>query len=175
MYQTLGEKLFLEQEGVRQSIKLGLDFRGSRKSGFNRVLEKQLRGRPFRDFQVAAPLKPSSPHRPKLSQLAFRDFQVAAPLKLGLFSLLWLFAEAFPRLPSRGPIEALVFRLVFRLVCHFPRLPSRGPIEAGKLASIPGARRAFRDFQVAAPLKHALAHRCIEGFLLSATSKSRPH
>ena len=58
MWQTLEKKLFLEQEGVRQSMELGLDFRGSRKSGFNRVLEKQLRGRPFRDFQVAAPLKP---------------------------------------------------------------------------------------------------------------------
>ena len=57
MWQTLGKKRFLEQEGVRQSMELGLDFKGSRKSGFNRVLEKQLRGRPFRDFQVAAPLK----------------------------------------------------------------------------------------------------------------------
>ncbi len=58
MRKTSGEKLFLEQEGVRQSMELWLDFGGSRKSGFNRVLEKQLRGRPFRDFQVAAPLKP---------------------------------------------------------------------------------------------------------------------
>ena len=81
MWQTLGKKLFLEQEGVRQSMELGLDFRGSRKSGFNRVLEKQLRGRPFRDFQVAAPLKlfRLAGHLP--SRDAFRDFQVAAPLK----------------------------------------------------------------------------------------------
>lgn len=61
MCQTVGKKLFLEQEGVRQSMELGLDFRGSRRSGFNRVLEKQLRGRPFRDFQVAAPLKLIAP------------------------------------------------------------------------------------------------------------------
>ena len=81
MWQTLEKKLFLEQEGVRQSMELGLDFRGSRKSGFNRVLEKQLRGRPFRDFQVAAPLKLRSGCDLEPSQVPFRDFQVAAPLK----------------------------------------------------------------------------------------------
>jgi hypothetical protein len=81
MWQTLGKKLFLEQEGVRQSMELGLDFRGSRKSGFNRVLEKQLRGRPFRDFQVAAPLKSLVLHPDQPHHDPFRDFQVAAPLK----------------------------------------------------------------------------------------------
>ena len=81
MRKTSGEKLFLEQEGVRQSMELWLDFRGSRKSGFNRVLEKQLRGRPFRDFQVAAPLKRGYGNQSLVCALAFRDFQVAAPLK----------------------------------------------------------------------------------------------
>lgn len=103
MWQTLEKKLFLEQEGVRQSMELGLDFRGSRKSGFNRVLEKQLRGRPFRDFQVAAPLKPAI-MRARLTVVP--DGGVLGELFL-LSCTQITSGISFPRLPSRGLIEAI--------------------------------------------------------------------
>lgn len=49
--------MFLVERGVRQTMHLGVRFRGSRKGEFNCMLVQQLRGRTFRDFQVAAPLK----------------------------------------------------------------------------------------------------------------------
>ncbi len=61
----------------------------------------------FRDFQVAAPLKPAvHVDRNALSD-SFRDFQVAAPLKRCPGPGCQVGQSPFPRLPSRGPIEAV--------------------------------------------------------------------
>ena len=60
--------MFLVERGVRQTMHLGVRFRGSRKGEFNCMLVQQLRGRTFRDFQVAAPLKRCSFHLSMLFQ-----------------------------------------------------------------------------------------------------------
>ncbi len=62
--------------------------------------------------------------------LRFRDYQVAAPLKPDVFADVDASWQQFPRLSSRGPIEAARDKGRFRLFFEFPRLSSRGPIEA---------------------------------------------
>ncbi len=65
------------------------------------------------------------------SRSPFRDFQVAAPLKLNGGSLPKPAVCRFPRLPSRGSIEARDAPRFLIPRSIFPRLPSRGSIEAG--------------------------------------------
>jgi len=81
----------------------------------------------------------------------------------------------FPRLPSRGPIEAAHNGKTACASRRFPRLPSRGPIEAAIACFRPSTTRGFRDYQVAAPLKHRPNHGKVGRGAVSATTKSRPH
>jgi hypothetical protein len=78
---SLDKNVFWERKGVRQAMNLGVIYGGARKSDFNLGLGKQLRGRPFRDQQVAAPLKLIAWWHGGGGVVAFRDQQVAAPLK----------------------------------------------------------------------------------------------
>ena len=134
----------------------------------------------FRNCQVAAPLKPGlRPPCPRIRN-AFRNCQVAAPLKrmrgvgmrgvgmrlpqlsscgpieAGRPSRRSVRAPSLPQLSSCGPIEAGQFPVCGPDIPRLPQLSSCGPIEA--LFRLCGARRpgAFRNCQVAAPLKHCV-------------------
>ena len=48
-WKKLGKTVFWDGKGVRQAMKLGILYTGSRKCDFNLGLAKQLRGRTFRD------------------------------------------------------------------------------------------------------------------------------
>ena len=109
-------------------------------------------GRTFRNCQVAAPLKLFKAYRGKKLGLAFRNCQVAAPLK---------------RHGAR-PCNVCPRRL--------PQLSSCGPIEARRGSYAGRRRRPFRNCQVAAPLKPRGAIRGCRGSTRpSATVKLRPH
>ena len=84
---------------------------------------------PFRNYQVAAPLKPLERRLARARLAAFRNYQVAAPLKHNAPENLHEAHWCLPQLSSCGPIEAI----------SRPRCPHR--------------RRSFRNYQVAAPLK----------------------
>ena len=112
-----------------------------------------------------------------LGQMAFRNYQVAAPLKRNLRAP-YKVVKYLPQLSSCGPIEAAACSRAARPRPSLPQLSSCGPIEAHSVVahvlaqgiSLPqlsscgpieadgtGAQRrygsAFRNYQVAAPLK----------------------
>ncbi len=87
----------------------------------------------FRDYQVAAPLKPVECADLHARPPRFRDYQVAAPLK------------------PPGNVIPKLFRH------RFPRLSSRGPIEANTRTLLQLRTASFRDYQVAAPLKRRMS------------------
>ena len=132
----------------------------------------------FRNCQVAAPLKHGvldgegdvGMHLPQLSSCGpiealslgfsgmkaatFRNCQVAAPLKPRRPPRGALGARPLPQLSSCGPIEATATTPTRSRSSSLPQLSSCGPIEAAfRRAAGRRARQAFRNCQVAAPLK----------------------
>ena len=104
--------------------------------------------------QVAAPLKLLERDVPVARVHPFRSCQVAAPLKRGRRREPHGNHGRLPQLSSCGPIEATACRRAITCPMGLPQLSSCGPIEAWRARQAALAARAFRNCQVAAPLKH---------------------
>ena len=91
---------------------------------------RRRRQGPFRNCQVAAPLKPIRGRNDFQGSGAFRNCQVAAPLKLISRPIVRIGMRGLPQLSSCGPIEAIRNGLPCRLCGPLPQLSSCGPIEA---------------------------------------------
>ena len=103
---------------------------------------------PFRNCQVAAPLKLDRARAAWAGCCPFRNCQVAAPLK-------------HPALAGSKPAAR-----------RLPQLSSCGPIEAWRGWACPCLPAAFRNCQVAAPLKRSFSclRRCSSAFLPQLSS-----
>ena len=83
----------------------------------------------------------------------FRNCQVAAPLKPGSADRRRADGMVLPQLSSCGPIEASLGEGRLFVIELLPQLSSCGPIEARTLGAHRRTSAAFRNCQVAAPLK----------------------
>ena len=121
------------------------------------------------------PIEARAWRRPRPRSRPFRNYQVAAPLKpVGLHAA----AEArrLPQLSSCGPIEAtFTDAKAANGVLSLPQLSSCGPIEARGRLLRRTSRSAFRNYQVAAPLKRHRGRWARSAICPSATIKLRPH
>ena len=120
------------------------------------------RGRVLPQLSSCGPIEASLPVSSRRRALPFRNCQVAAPLKLGAPSRAPSSAEPLPQLSSCGPIEARPWCIAEKREKLLPQLSSCGPIEARLGEQDAGQVGAFRNCQVAAPLKPDRVDRLVE-------------
>ena len=113
-----------------------------------------MAAKPFRNYQVAAPLKHSCPFSIPIPALSFRNYQVAAPLKRPRARLDLFDVRAFRNYQVAAPLKHHAIDHGRRYQDGLPQLSSCGPIEAIMPPSGKGRVFSFRNYQVAAPLKH---------------------
>ena len=114
----------------------------------------------FRNCQVAAPLKPRPWIAPRRLRRPLPQLSSCGPIEANTSMRMRRKAIRLPQLSSCGPIEAYPPHNRAHRTCRLPQLSSCGPIEAqahGRRPSQPS--NAFRNCQVAAPLKPALGVR----------------